>query len=69
MSKKDNSFYALTWFAFIFSTAGFLIGIQQTFALDIQTKGFYIMSYFFAIFAAFTLSKTIRDRQDQDNNK
>lgn len=69
MNKKDNAFYALSWFAFIFSTLGYLLGIQQTYALDLQTKGFFTMSYFFAIFAAFTLSKTMRDRQDNDRNQ
>jgi hypothetical protein len=66
MKKKDNSFYALSWFAFILSTSGYLIGILRL-ENDIQTKGFFSMAYFFAIFAAFTLAKTIRDRQDADD--
>ncbi|MGL4759643.1 MAG: YiaA/YiaB family inner membrane protein [Patescibacteria group bacterium] len=29
-----------------------------------QTKGFFSMSYFLAIFATFTLAKVIRDRSE-----
>jgi hypothetical protein len=58
---NDNAFYALSWMGFIFATASYIIGILRLEA-DIQTKGFFSICFFFALFAAFTLSKVMNDR-------
>ena len=42
---------------------GMVIGVIRL-EDDIQTKGFFIMTYLFSIFAAFTLAKVIRDKDE-----
>ena len=65
MNKTTNTpaFYYLTWFAFLLASFGTVIGVVRLEA-DIQTKGFFIMSYLFSVFTAFTLAKVIRDREE-----
>lgn len=64
--RNDNSFYILAWLGFLTSTISYVYGIQRLEA-DIQTKGFFSICFFFAIFATFTLSKVIRDRLDSSD--
>jgi uncharacterized membrane protein YiaA len=64
--RNDNSFYALSWLGFITATASYVVGILRLEA-DIQTKGFFSICFFFALFAAFTLSKVMRDRLDDED--
>jgi hypothetical protein len=66
MKRNDNSFYALAWLGFIVATASYIIGIIRLEG-DIQTKGFFSICFFFAIYAAFTVAKVTRDRQDDQN--
>lgn len=67
-TKKKNTaaFYALAWIAFVISAAGTLIGLYL-FEADIQTKGFFVMSYLFSLTASFTVAKVVRDREEEDN--
>ena len=65
--RNDNSFYILAWLGFLTATVSYIIGIQQLQA-DIQTKGFFSICFFFAIFATFTLGKVIRDRLDSTDD-
>ncbi len=68
MSKSRNtkSFYFLTMLAFAISFAGTIIGLLRLEA-DIQTKGFFAVSYIFSIYATFALAKVIRDRAEDSN--
>lgn len=65
-TKKKNTaaFYALAWIAFVISAAGTLIGLYL-FEADIQTKGFFVMSYLFSLTASFTVAKVVRDREEE----
>lgn len=62
-TSNTKAFYFLTWLAFSIALLGTVIGVIRLEA-DIQTKGFFIMSYLFSIFATFTLAKVIRDRAE-----
>jgi uncharacterized membrane protein YiaA len=66
MKRNDNSFYALAWLGFIVATGGFIIGLLNLQG-DLQTKGFFAVCFFFAIYAAFTVAKVTRDRQEDQN--
>jgi hypothetical protein len=61
--KNTNAFYFLTILAFAISFAGTIIGVLRLEA-DIQTKGFFAVSYIFSIYATFALGKVIRDRAE-----
>jgi len=63
-TSTTQSFYFLTWTAFMIALLGTVLGVLRLEA-DIQTKGFFLMSYLFSIFATFTLSKVVRDRQEE----
>jgi hypothetical protein len=65
-TKNTSAFYALAWIAFVISVAGTLLGLY-IFDADIQTKGFFIMSYLFSLTACFTVAKVIRDRDEDDD--
>lgn len=62
--KNTSAFFALAWIAFVISVAGTLIGLYM-FDADIQTKGFFIMSYLFSLTACFTVAKVVRDRDEE----
>ena len=62
-SRNTNAFYFLTVVAFMVAFAGTLIGLLRLEA-DIQTKGFFAVSYVFSIYATFALGKVIRDRAE-----
>jgi hypothetical protein len=69
MSKSRNTkaFYFLTLLAFAISFSGTIIGLLRLEA-DIQTKGFFAVSYIFSIYATFALGKVIRDRAEDASN-
>jgi len=67
-SSNTNAFYFLSWVGFTIALLGTIIGILRLEA-DIQTKGFFAMSYLFSIFATFTLAKVIRDRVEERRMK
>jgi hypothetical protein len=62
-SQNTQAFYVLTWMAFLLALFGMIIGLARLEA-DIQTKGFFLMTYLFSTFAAFTLAKVIRDKEE-----
>jgi len=66
-SSNTSAFYLLSILGFVIAFSGTIIGVLRLEA-DIQTKGFFAMSYVFSIFATFTLSKVIRDRAEDKNN-
>lgn len=49
--------------AFAIAFIGMIIGILRLEA-DIQTKGFFAVSYVFSIYSTFALGKVIRDRAE-----
>jgi hypothetical protein len=63
-SSNTNAFYLLSWIGFTIALLGTVIGVLRLEA-DVQTKGFFTMSYLFSIFATFTLGKVIRDRVEE----
>ena len=62
--KNTNAFFALAWIAFVISVIGTLLGLYL-FKADIQTKGFFIMSYLFSLTACFTVAKVVRDKEEE----
>jgi hypothetical protein len=40
-----------------------LLGLYL-FKADIQTKGFFVMSYLFSLTACFTVAKVVRDKEE-----
>jgi hypothetical protein len=62
-NQNTQAFYVLTWMAFLLSLFGMIIGLIRLEA-DIQTKGFFLMTYLFSMFSAFTLAKVIRDKEE-----
>jgi hypothetical protein len=62
-NQNTPSFYVLTWMAFLLALFGMIFGLIRLEA-DIQTKGFFLMTYLFSTFAAFTLAKVIRDKEE-----
>lgn len=63
-TSNTQAFYFLSWAAFMIALLGTVLGVMRLEA-DIQTKGFFIMSYLFSVFATFTLGKVVRDRQEE----
>lgn len=61
--KNTAAFYALAWIAFVVSAVGTLLGLYL-FEADIQTKGFFVMSYLFSLTASFTVAKVVRDKEE-----
>jgi hypothetical protein len=61
--KHTNAFYFLTVTAFTIALIGMIIGIMRLEA-DIQTKGFFAVSYIFSVYTTFSLAKVIRDRAE-----
>lgn len=53
----------LTMVAFAIAFVGMIIGLLRLEA-DIQTKGFFAVSYVFSTYTTFALSKVIRDRAE-----
>ena len=70
MNKTTNTkaFYFLTILAFAIAFAGNIVGLLRLEA-DIQTKGFFAVSYVFSIYATFSLGKVIRDRAEERQNR
>lgn len=68
-TKKKNTaaFFALSWIALVISVVGTLIGLYM-FEADIQTKGFFVMSYLFSLTACFTVAKVVRDKEEEETN-
>jgi len=63
-SKNTSAFYALAWIAFVLSVIGTLLGLY-IFKADLQTKGFFIMSYLFSLTSCFTVAKVVRDKEEE----
>lgn len=55
----------MAWIAFAISFVGMIVGIIYL-QVDLQTKGFFGMTFLFAISACFTLSKVVRDKHESD---
>jgi hypothetical protein len=55
-SQNTKAFYFLTMVAFGIAFAGTIIGLLRLEA-DIQTKGFFAVSYVFSLYAACALAK------------
>jgi hypothetical protein len=62
-TQNTQAFYVLTWMAFLLALIGMMVGLARLEA-DIQTKAFFLMTYLFSTYAAFTLAKVIRDKED-----
>lgn len=61
MNLAKNSFFALTWFAFILSFSFVLIGIWNNDDWQLVEKGFYTTTLGWITFSAISLVKTLYD--------
>lgn len=64
-NQNSQAFHAMAWIAFVISFVGMLLGIFYLDA-DLQTKGFFAMTFLFAISACFTLAKVVRDKHESE---
>ncbi len=63
-SNKPSAPYVLaTWGALIIGTLSYLIGLWNS-TFELNEKGFYFAVFLLAMFAAVTLQKTIRDKEE-----
>ncbi len=63
-SNKPSVAYVLaTWGALIIGTLSYLIGLWNS-TFELNEKGFYFAVFLLAMFAAVTLQKTIRDKEE-----
>ncbi len=65
MSSNTSSFYAMSWISFVVSFGGGLLGIWFMEA-DMATKGFFAMTFLFAVSSCFTLAKAVRDKHEEN---
>ena len=63
--RNTNSFVALTWESFIFFVILILVGLY-TLKEPLMVKGYYLMGSVGLISSSFTLSKVIRDNQEDE---
>ena len=63
-SNKPSSAYVLaTWGALVIGVLTYLIGLWNS-LFELNEKGFYFAVFLLAMFAAVTLQKTIRDKEE-----
>lgn len=63
--RNTNSFVALAWGSFIFFVILILVGLS-TLKEPLMVKGYYLMRAVGLISSSFTLSKVIRDNQEDE---
>lgn len=63
--RNTNSFVALAWGSFIFFVILILVGLY-TLKEPLMVKGYYLMGSVGLISSSFTLSKVIRDNQEDE---
>lgn len=61
--RNTKAFYLITIVAFVVAFAGTMIGLLRL-ESDIQTKGFFAVSYVFSIYSTFALAKVVRDNAE-----
>lgn len=64
--KPTNSFVMASWGAFIIGTAAYLFGLWYS-NMELNEKGYYLSLLLLGLFAAISLQKTIRDKQEGMN--
>jgi len=64
-NQNSQAFYIMAWVAFCISFSGMLIGILYL-DVDLQTKGFFAMTFIFAVSSCFTLAKVTRDKHESN---
>ena len=62
-NQNSQAFYIMAWAAFVLSFSGMIMGILYL-DMDIQTKGFFAMTFLFEVSACFTLAKVTRDKHE-----
>ncbi len=64
-NQNSKSFYTMAWVAFVVSFVGMGLGIVYL-DVDLQTKGFFAMTFIFSVSSCFTLAKVTRDKHEAD---
>lgn len=62
-NQNSHSFFIMAWVAFTVSFIGMILGIIYL-NVDLQTKGFFAMTFLFAVSSCFTLAKVTRDKHE-----
>lgn len=62
-NQNSNAFFLMAWISFAVSFVGMILGILYL-QVDLQTKGFFAMTFLFAVSACFTLAKVTRDKHE-----
>jgi len=64
-NHNSQSFFVMAWVSFVVSFGGMLAGIVYL-DVDLQTKGFFAMTFLFSVSACFTLAKVTRDKHESN---
>lgn len=68
VTSKNNiptpAYIGASWGVLAIGTIGYMVGLWNA-NIELNEKGFYFTVFLFAIFAAVTLQKTVRDRDER----
>ena len=59
-----ETYYAISWIAGILAVVLLTIGLWSSATLSLSEKGFYAMAFVLSLFAAITVQKNTRDREE-----
>lgn len=62
-NKPSSAYVLATWGALVIAVLSYLIGLWNS-TFELNEKGFYFAVFLLAMFAAVTLQKTVRDREE-----
>ncbi|WP_037027081.1 inner membrane protein YiaA [Psychromonas aquimarina] len=63
LNKPSSAYILATWGALIIGVLSYLIGLWNS-TFELNEKGFYFAVFLLAMFAAVTLQKTVRDKEE-----
>lgn len=64
-NQNSRAFFTMAWVAFVVSFLGMILGILYL-EVDLQTKGFFAMTFLFTVSSCFTLAKVTRDKHEAE---
>lgn len=61
-NRPTSAFVGASWSALLIGTVTYCIGLWNADAMQLNEKGYYLVLFFFGLFSAVSLQKTVRDR-------
>lgn len=60
--KSSQAFAGASWSALAVGSIGYIAGLWNSDAMELNEKGFYLIALLFGLFAAVSVQKSVRDR-------